>query len=832
MRVAIRLAVLILLATTGVTPSAASDGPPAVLDAAALNLALKKLTVVGSVLYVAAHPDDENTAMLTWLENEKLVRAGYLSMTRGDGGQNLIGDEQGDLLGVIRTQELLAARRIDGAEQFFTRAVDFGYSKSPEETLAKWGHDEVLSDVVRVIRTFRPDVIVMRFPTTGEGRHGHHTASAMLAVEAFEAAGDPSRFPDQLQTLAPWKPKRILWNHFNWTAPPTGDAAKQLLKIDLGAYNPLLGRSYTELAGESRSMHKSQGFGSPERRGTSINYFKLIAGEPAKADLFEGVDLSWKRIRGGAEVGTLLDSVYRAYNPGNPAASVPGLLRARTVLAQLRASATAGDAPLLLHKARELDDVILACSGLWLEAVARQHTLSPGDSIQVDVTAINRSRTALRMTGVRSEPAGLDSAADSILSENRPVTIALRNIVPASLDWRTTQPYWLREPIKGGLQQVADPALIGTPWNDPALQVTISVTVSKQTIDCTVPVVYRWVDRVRGELYRPLCIAPEVTLALDKQVYLFPDNSARPVRLRLESRVALKGQARLALPPGWRCDPAAHDVDLPAGQARDVIFKVTPGPEASLLAAEFTAEKRTFTRDMIVIDHPHIPIVTVYPPATAHVVRLQLSKVGETIGYIMGPGDDVPAALAQAGYRVTLIEDAELAAGDLSRYDAIVTGVRAYNSREALKRNSKRLLDYVESGGTLVVQYNTSDQTLLRDFAPFPLEIGRDRVTVEEAPVDFADPASPLLTTPNRITAQDFEGWVQERGLYFASTWGPEYKTVFSSNDPGEKPAAGGLVWARHGKGIFIYTGYAFFRQLPAGVPGAYRLFVNLVSAR
>lgn len=832
MRIAFRQVVLALLLALVAAPSAASDGPPAVLDAAALQLAVKKLTVVGSVLYVAAHPDDENTAMLTWLENEKLVRAGYLSMTRGDGGQNLIGDEQGDLLGVIRTQELLAARRIDGAEQFFTRAVDFGYSKGPDETLAKWGHDEVLSDVVRVIRTFRPDVIVMRFPTTGEGRHGHHTASAMLAVEAFEAAGDPSRFPDQLQTLSTWKPKRILWNHFNWTAPPTGDAARALLKIDLGAYNALLGRSYTELAGESRSMHKSQGFGSPERRGTSINYFKLIAGEPAKADLLEGVDLSWKRIRGGAEVGKLLDSVDRAYDPSNPAASVPGLLKARAALARLRASATAGDAPLVTYKAREIDDVIRACSGLWLEAVAREHTLSPGDSIQVDVTAINRSGTALRMTGVRSEPAGLDSPADSLLSENRPVTVALRSIVPASLDWRATQPYWLREPLDGGLQHVADPALIGTPWNDPALRVMVTLNVSGQSIDYTLPVVYRWVDRVRGELYRPLSIVPEVTLALDKQVYLFPDNSARPVRIRLESRAAIRGRARLALPEGWRCDPAAHEVDLAPGQARDVIFKVTPGPEASVIAAEFTSDGRTFARDMTVIDHPHIPIVTVFPAATAHVVRLSLSKVGATIGYVMGPGDDVPAALTEAGYRVTLIEDAQLASGDLSRYDAIVTGVRAYNSREALKRNASRLIDYVASGGTLVVQYNTSDQTLRRDFAPFPLELGRDRVTVEEAPVDFVDNASPLLTTPNRITARDFEGWVQERGLYFASTWGPEYKTVLSSNDPGEKAAAGGLLWARHGKGIFIYTGYAFFRELPAGVPGAYRLFVNLVSAR
>jgi hypothetical protein len=361
--------------------------------------------------------------------------------------------------------------------------------------------------------------------------------------------------------------------------------------------------------------------------------------------------------------------------PATPA-SLPGLCR-RAPRWRARTSAAAGDAPLLLHKARELDDVIRACSGLWLEAVARQHTLSPGDSIQVDVTAINRSGTALLLAGVRSEPAGLDSPADSLLAENRPVTLALRSIVPASLNWRT-QPYWLREPREGGLHQVADPALIGTPWNDPALRVTVSVTVSGQSIDYTLPVLYRWVDRVRGELYRPLCIAPEVTLALDKQVYLFPDGSARPVHLKLESRLALRGRARLALPSGWRCDPVAQEVDLPAGQSRDVVFQVTPGPEASARGRVLAGARSS--RAATVIDHPHIPILTVFSPATAHVVRLPLSKVGETIGYVMGPGDDVPAALAQAGYRVTLIEDAELASGDLSRYDAIVTGVRAYNA--------------------------------------------------------------------------------------------------------------------------------------------------------
>jgi LmbE family N-acetylglucosaminyl deacetylase len=810
----------------------ASEGPPAVLDAAGLHLALEKLTVVGSVLYVAAHPDDENTAMLTWLESEKCVRAGYLSLTRGDGGQNLIGDEQGDVLGVIRTQELLAARRIDGAEQFFTRAVDFGYSKGPDETLALWGHDAVLGDVVRVIRAFQPDVIVMRFPTTGEGRHGHHTASALLAVEAFEAASDPARFPEQLETLSPWRAKRLLWNYFSWAAPPSAESAKEFLAVDLGAYNALLGRSYTELAAESRSMHKSQGFGSAERRGTSLNYFGHIAGDPAAAGLFEGVDLSWNRIPGGARVGKILQAVHRDHDPSDPAASLPGLLEARTALVRLQSTAQKATGPMLLHKLRELDEAIRSCSGLWLEAVATEHTLAPGDSIHTEVTAINRSGAALRLTGIRSAAPGLGSRVDTALAKNQPVTVSLRSTVPPDLDWRTSQPYWLRDPAAGGLHRVADPALIGTPGDDPALQVTLTVTASGQSIDYTLPVLYRWVDRVRGEIYRPVCIAPAVTLGLDEKVYLFPDDAPRPVRLRLEARSAVHGSARLQLPSGWRSEPATEAVSLAPGETRDVVFQVTPGPVGSSLQAEFVAGDRHYTRGVTVVDRPHIPMQTIFPEASARVLRLPLSKRGDAIGYVMGPGDEVPAALAQAGYRVALLEDAELASGDLSGYDAIVTGVRAYNSRDALKRSARRLLDYVEAGGTLVVQYNTADRTLHRDFAPYPLEIGRDRVTVEGAPIEPVDPESPLLHTPNRITDRDFEGWVQERGLYFASKWGPEYRTVLAAADPGETPAAGGLLWARYGKGIFIYTGYAFFRQLPAGVPGAYRLFVNLVSAR
>ena len=833
MRIVCWQAVLLALVAVLGSKVSAAEGPPPVLDAAELDLAVEKLAVVGSVLFIAAHPDDENTAMLTWLENEKLVRAAYLSLTRGDGGQNLIGDEQGDLLGVIRTQELLAARRIDGAEQFFTRAVDFGYSKNPDETLAKWGRDEVLSDVVRVIRTFQPDVIVMRFPTTGEGRHGHHTASALLAVDAFEAAGDASRFPEQLESLEPWKAKRLVWNYFTWAAPPTGEDAANYIAIDLGAYNPRLGRSYTELAGESRSMHKSQGFGSAERRGSSVNYFKLIAGEPTNGDLLQGVDLSWSRIPGGDAVGALLEAVDRAHDPGDPAASLPGLLKAREALTQLRAKAAEIHQTTLQHKAHELDEVIRSCAGLWLEAVATGHTYSPGDSIQIDVTAINRSDTDLRLTGARLDERGMGSAADSVLSENDPVTVSLSGILPAGLDWSTTQPYWLRHPADGGMHHVADPSLIGSPDNEAPLHATFTVTIAGQPIEYTIPVLYRWVDRVRGELYRPIVIAPRVRLELDERVYLFPDAAPRPVRVRLETSGKSRGSVRLMLPSGWSSDPAKHDVEIAPGPAREVVFQVTPGAEGGEIHAQFQdSAGQTHVRGRIVLDYEHIPIQTVFPEASARLLRLDLARAGDSVGYIMGPGDDVPSALEQAGYRVTLLGDDDLSSGNLDDYDAIVIGVRAYNSREPLKRNASRLLDYVARGGTLIVQYNTADRTLHTDFAPYPLTLGRDRVTVEEAPITFVDPSSPILTTPNRITQEDFEGWVQERGLYFASEWGPEFHTVLSSNDPGEEPVAGGLLWAPHGDGIFIYTGYAFFRQLPAGVPGAYRLFMNLVSAR
>jgi len=784
-------------------------------SAAEIKLELKKLTVVGSALYVAAHPDDENTAMLAWLANDRLVRTGYLSCTRGDGGQNLLGNEKGALLGIIRTQELLAARRIDGAEQWFTRALDFGYSKGPEETLSIWDRDKVLADVVWVIRQTQPDVIITRFPTTGEGGHGHHTASAILAEEAFKLAGDPTKYPEQLQYVSVWQPKRIFWNRFNFRPiDPNTPGLENDLKVDVGAYNPLLGRSYTEIAGDSRSMHKSQGFGAAERRGSAINYFRLTGGEPAKSDLFEGVNTTWARYAGGDREGTLLQQAYDSFDYANPSKSIPILLQALSELDRLGATPawSAASNPWIAVKRRELLDALRDCAGLSIDVSAGSSSVTPGGTIPVSVTVVNRSDFPFVLATVASPYAAPGKAPGTPLANNQPVKTEIAIKVPD--DEPYSQPYWLRHEPAKGMYVVDDQRLIGRPENPPQLTVTVGINASPmQTVLFTVPVVYRWVDAVRGEQVRSVDVVPPVTVNLDEPVYLFPDTKPKTVALKVEG----KGTVSLEVPSGWQV--ANRTVTPSTAESLGTLKAVVDGQVAQQLTT---------------IDYPHIPAQRVFSDATAKLVRLNLRRVGQHIGYIMGSGDDVPDFLRQAGYDVALLSDADLESGAFGRFDAIVAGVRAYNTRPAMRNAHAKLLSYVENGGTYVVQYNSlSPQPLLVDPpGPYPFKVTSERVTVEEAPVKMIDPASPLLTTPNKITAADFNGWVQERGLYFANPWDPRYQTVLESHDPGESEHPGGELYTRYGKGVFIYTSYAWFRQLPAGVPGAYRLFVNLVSAR
>jgi LmbE family N-acetylglucosaminyl deacetylase len=821
----VRLAAVATVLGTVWAATLASQTPLA-QDAAERRIALEKLTVVGSALYIGAHPDDENTALLAWLAKGRKVRAGYLALTRGDGGQNLIGTEQGDQLGVIRTEELLAARRIDGAEQFFTRAVDFGYSKTPEETLRIWGREAVLADVVWVVRTFRPDVIITRFPANGDGGHGHHTASAILAAEAFSAAADAKRFPEQLAYVKPWQAKRLLWNAWRRPGEERPATAPSQLSVDLGAWDPLLGESYAELAAASRSMHKSQGFGASPRRGSVPNYFELVAGEPVAKDIFEGIDLTWGRMPGGDAVAKLLSKAVAGYSDEDPAASVPALLEALAAVDRLPPDTR------VAVKRRELLEVITQCTGLWVEAVAADPSASPGSSVDITASAVNRSTVPLTLSRVEA-PFGLSVTVDTPLQYNQTVSRNLTVALPPGTPY--SQPYWLANGHGNGLYPVDDQTLIGAPRNPSALWVAFTVRAGGQDLTYTVPVTQRWTDPVAGERTRDLAVVPRVTVNLEAPVLIFPDRTRRVVRALVRGHEPkASATVRLAAPPGWRVEPKSIPVMFEARNEERVLrFAVAP-PEAQgtgeFVALLRTGENEEPARALVEVDHSHIPPQILLPPAAAKLVRVDVARPVKRVGYVMGSGDEIPAILRQIGFEVTLLSDDDLEEQNLLGFDTIVVGVRAYNTRPRLVEAQERLLAYVEGGGTLVVQYNTDRDVVTQRLGPYPFTLSRERVTDESAAVKILLPASPLLTYPHSVGTADFEGWVQERGLYFPEKWDPRYQAPLSMADPGEPASEGALLFAVSGKGSYVYTSLAFFRELPAGVPGAIRLFVNLLA--
>ena len=805
-------------------------------DAAELQLAIKKLGVVGGALYVAAHPDDENTAMLSWFANERLLRTGYLSVTRGDGGQNLIGDEKGPLLGVLRTEELLAARRIDGAEQMFTRAIDFGYSKSPEETLQIWGREAVLADVVLAIRRFQPDVIVTRFPVTGEGGHGQHTASAMLAEEAFRAAADPSRFPEQFSEAPPWQARRIFWNRFSWQPiDPADPAVADNLRVDLGVYNELLGRAHTEIAAESRTQHKSQGFGAAERRGSMINYLDQRGGPVAESDPLEGVNTNWSRLPGGERMDALFDRAAAEFKPENPAASLPILLEAYRTLEQLTAIHDWRQrAPWLTAKREELAGVIRDCAGIAIDVAAADSTLTAGTDLPVAVTVVNRSDHPFRLSMVASPYAHPGKAPGVLLENNKPVKTDITIRVPA--DARPSQPHWLvRAPTKGSYG--VEPLQVG--GSGSATEIPILVTLEdaqSNWILFSEPAVFRRTDPTLGERIRKVDVVPALSVKLASGAFIFSDRKPRPVTVTVESFGATEASVSLDIPDGWQSEPASRALQFRGkGDAQRVIFQVTPPANegiANITAKATLPDGDVVTTGVVEIDYAHVPARRVFVSADARAVRANIERRGSKVGYIMGSGDEVPQVLRQVGYDVTLLSDEDLDRADFGAYDAIVAGIRAYNTRQKLATAHAGLMRYVESGGTYVVQYNTTADLIVSSPGPYPLTISRDRVTVEDAPVSLLLPGDPLLTQPNRITTADFDGWIQERGLYFPGKWDERYRPLLAMSDPGEPATRGSLLVARHGKGVFVYTGLAWWRQLPAGVPGAIKAFVNLVSAR
>jgi LmbE family N-acetylglucosaminyl deacetylase len=803
-------------------PARAQQGQ--IPDGAELALALQKLNVLGSALFVGAHPDDENSSVLAYLSKGQCLRAAYLSVTRGEGGQNLIGPEKGPEIGLLRTQELLSARRIDGAEQFFTRAVDFGYTKTSEETFEFWGKEKILADVVWVIRMFRPDIILTRFTAENSGGHGHHIATGLLIKEAFAAAADPKRFPEQLKYAPVWKAKRLLWNTFR---APQAEGSRAPLRVDTGGYSPWLGKSYTEIAGESRSQHKSQGFGSAGRRGTQVENFDVMDGDPATKDIFDGVDVTWNRVHGGAAVGKLLADSLQSFDPGRPSKSIPGLLAAYAEMTKLPA-----DDWVRVKKA-ELLRVIQGCAGLWMEAIAGDYSGAPGVAVQIKATIVNRSDQAFTLRSFGLPGIVPDSILDRPLKNNEPAVIDKAIQIPR--DYPLSQPYWLNGDPQNGFFFDQGRNVTGLAENPPSVTVKIVLDAGGNLLEYLIPVAFRWTDQVNGELYRSFEVRPPVSIQIEDKVSIFPGEAPKKIRVKLKSHAPnVAGQVRLKGPDAWKITPAAVPFSLSAKyEEAEVVFDIVPPKTAS--AADVTAEAEvggeTWTRAVVEVAYPHIRRQVYFPVSRLRVVKLDVKSEGKRIGYIMGAGDEVPDALSNLGYEVTSVTDEMLDGGDLSAFDAIVTGVRAYNTRERLRLAKDKLLRYVEGGGTLIVQYNVAAPVLADRIGPYPLTIGRDRVDVETAPVIFLLPDHPLLNFPNKITARDFDGWVQERGLNYASQWDERYEAPLASHDPGEPDRKGGLLYTRYGKGAFVFTALAWFRQLPDGVPGAYRIFANLVSA-
>ena len=859
-----------------------------------IRQSLQRLLTLGNVMMIGAHPDDDREVVLAYLARGRHVRTAYLSLTRGEGGQNLIGPEQGDELGIIRTQELLSSRRIDGAEQYFTRAIDFGFSKTAEETFTKWPREQVLGDVVWNIRRFRPDVIVLCFSGTPRDGHGHHQVSAILGKEAFAAAADPSRFPEQLAYVQPWQAKRLMQNPIglqqtDQKGDQKGKEEEDRLDIDPGDYSPELGYSYGEIGGMSRSTNRSQGQGSAERKGTQKSYLITLAGDKPKKDVFEGIDITWNRIPGGAPIGKILTQALDSFVPGHPEALLPALAQARPMLAEIAQNTKD---PLATSKLKELDETMALVSGLWLEAQANSATSTPGATLRVAITALVRSPSQVTLTGVKLT--GMDGApaldlAPAVLVNNQPSQYTMNVKIPENQPY--TQPYWLDLPKNGNLYSVRDPREIGNAESAPALEAHFNVRMDGVDLELVRPVQNRYVDQVYGELVRPFAVVPPVAVNLTEHSLVFADNKPRKIEVPVKSNAGKpSGDVHLEVPSGWSVEPASRHFELNgAGDQVTLAFDLTPPASAARGHIRAVAQTggRSVAMDTETIEYPHIPIQVLFPSADASLVRADIKNLSKNIGYVMGAGDQVPPSLRQIGCDVTLLMPEDLSHGDLSRFDAIVTGVRAWNTRADLRANYQRLFDYASNGGTVVVQYSRAeaagpaggrgpaggaqpasnpaapstpgaapetargggrgrgpepaptgpidalafDPGPLEHIGPYAIHVSNDRVTVEEAPVSFPNPNLALLHAPNEITSADFEGWVQERGLNFADRWDARYLSVLESHDPGEDPLPGGMLYTKYGKGAYVFSAYDWFRELPGGVAGAYRMFANMLSA-
>lgn len=796
-------------------------------NAASIRLRIQKLNTLGSVLYFAAHPDDENTRLIGWLANERLYRTGYLSLTRGDGGQNLIGTEQAEELGLVRTQELLAARRDDGGEQFFSTANDFGFSKTFDETFQIWNKEKILADAVWVIRNFQPDVIITRFPGDPRAGHGHHQASSLLAQEAFKAAADPSRFPEQLKYVKPWKTTRILWNTYNFGSANTIKEGQ--FREDLGQYNSFIGRTYGEIAAISRTNHKSQGFGTTAQRGEMYEYFESLGGTPPRKSLFDDINTSWSRVPASRKVQELVQQLQEHYNLAHPEYSIKKLTELLTELEGL------GNNYWALQKIKEVKGLILDCAGIWGACLADDEKYALGETVHASThLVVQKPGLSVSLLALKN-----GDQTESFLSSTTNLSYNQPQQIKTTFEAKTiTQPYWLAFPHQLGSFTVKDQKLIGKPEAGNLLpQVIATLSIEGKEIDYIFPVTYSYNDPVRGEVNNPIVIAPPLTVNLNQKAIIFNGNEPKQIEVSFTSN-GHHSQADITpvLPQGWRMEPASFSVDLE--EKDDELVKLAtiyPSSNASMndslsFEVRYRNGQNEIAKSIRTIRYDHIPRINWFPPASARLSKIETGVSAKRIGYLPGAGDLVAASLREIGLQVDVLSENDIMHQDLQQYDAIITGIRIYNVNDRIRYIQPKLLDYVKNGGTLVEQYNVSGGLKTTQIGPYPFTITRERVTNENAPVRLIEPQHPILQYPNKITADDFEGWIQERGLYFASNTDSHYQLPLAMNDSGEAESKGSLLVAKYGKGKYVYTSLSFFRELPAGVPGAYRLFVNLLA--
>lgn len=824
--------VLLSLTTFLVTNSFAQK--PDKPTSAELFHEIQKLNFLGTALYVAAHPDDENTSLISYMANHEKARTVYLSMTRGDGGQNLIGPELRELLGVLRTQELLAARHMDGGEQRFTRANDFGFSKHPKETLKIWDKDKVLADVVWTIRQIKPDVIINRFDHRTPGStHGHHTSSAILSMEAFDLANDPNVYPEQLEQTTPWQPKRIFYNT-SWWQYGSQEAFEKvdksgMVSLDVGTYYPELGLSNNEIASMARSQHLCQGFGRLTDRGSDMEYIELLKGDmPKSNDVFEGINTTWSRVKGGEAIGDILYKVEANFDFQDPSKHIPELVRAYQLLQKVE------DKHWRSLKSEELKNIISAAAGLYLEASSASASTTPGSKATINIETINRSSQNVTLKDIQIVGAGAKRTPNKVLGDNQKENFEVNFTVPANTPY--TSPYWLNEPGTLGTYTVNDQSLIGKPETPSAFKAIFNLEIDGVEIPFEKSVVHRYSKPDRGELYEPFAILPEVTSKIDEKVLIFADSDTKSVQVKIRAgKNDVSGTVELDHPMGWKVSPNSIPFSIAQkGEEISVIFEVTPPSTESegKIEPKVRVGNKIYRDELVEIDYNHIPKQSILLPSEAKVVRMDIRKSGEHIAYIMGAGDNVPESLEQIGYQVHVVDPNDIQNGDLDKYDAVVVGIRAYNVVDALKFKQPVLFDYVKNGGTMIVQYNTAGRWAgqFENIAPYEVTLSRDRVTDENAEVKILAPNNSLVNFPNTITEKDFDGWVQERGLYYPSQWSSEFTPILSMQDEGETEKQGSLIVAHYGEGHYIYTGLSFFRELPVGVSGAYKLFANMLS--